>query len=1236
MVFRHEVESDLMSARGPWLRLMIAGLMLALGAPVSYGLEISYAGRLTDSGGAPVKGPVSLTLNFYDAVSGGTAIVTRDFANIPLISGIFQVAVEIDSAAWTTLLGNGEKHLFVEVVALGKVYPRQPYPFVPLALRVPVDGTTVTYDTEGKLKIIVSSINTVSSVAGRTGAVSLSTDDVAEGSNASRQYFSSERARSALRGVSPLVYDSATGQLSLTNYRIRDLADPGSASDAATKGYVDSRLAGAPLDLSAAVDGKVLKWSEDRFVLSDDQSSVNGVGNLRGLVSPNQSLTVEATAAAMGVGPTWSSPDSSTHKLSIPMASGTGVGAGLISKADYDRFQGKQDLLAPASIVEVGAISTSLQSGVELLPYGSTAGNTGELRFIELTGEGNQYVGLKAPDTLGSSIIWTLPAAHGVNGQVLKTDGAGRLGWVSAPQLTASLASVAARTGAITLTTADVGEVSQYPYFSSIRARAALSASAPVTYASSSGSIGLQQASAAADGYLKATDFLAFQGKQSAGNYITALTGDGTASGPSGSGAATLTLADTGVTAGSYARVTVDRKGRVTGGSPTVGDGDIGAAAGIADTKLATIATVGKVANSATSATSSSGANTIVLRDSAGNFSAGTITASLNGIASQATTAESFTGQLSGDVSGLQSGTSVAKIRGMPVASTVPSGARQALLWDGASWAPGSVVTGELTWHTVTASSQTASVGHAYVTDRPSRVTITLPQTCSLGDRVKVVGLGAGGWALDAGARTLLGPAGPLLPSPVQSVHFGQIVDLVCVEVDSTWQIASLPPSQPPVFGAVPQQILDAATAYSLDLSAFAKDPNGNTLTYSMSCSATCPSGLAMNAATGVVSWTPTASQGGLYGITFSASNGVASSPQTTSLKVFGPTLALIPDQLIPIGAPFSYTLQGNSPIGATLTYSVSGAPSDMTFNTLSGVLSWTPSSLVYGQLISVTFSVSDGRVSATRVMKIYPGIVVCGGSLAENCYSGSGAQLAKNAGEAKTPNGKLLTWTANSVWVEKNGTKVLKADGMDAWSLKLSPNGRNYTANYMAYSASAIAGRACPTHVMTPTGTTDEVNLVTTNTCLYYDAGNGGQRLDAAGTSQTTLGSIGLAAWNLSSTGGGSAASWYEGNIQTCAAKGMRMPTIYETSANRINSSAFPNDASPSFPSPSGGVPAVTGGWTRSASAYTQSVFDTGAGQYRCGDSTCYWAWNPNTSYAAGNSWEYSNPYYNIRCVVP
>jgi hypothetical protein len=67
--------------------------------------------------------------------------------------------------------------------------------------------------------------------------------------------------------------------------------------------------------------------------------------------------------------------------------------------------------------------------------------------------------------------------------------------------------------------------------------------------------------------------------------------------------------------------------------SNTITNSDINSGAAIADTKLATISTAGKVSNSATTATSSNTTSAIVSRDISGNFSAGIITANLNGIA---------------------------------------------------------------------------------------------------------------------------------------------------------------------------------------------------------------------------------------------------------------------------------------------------------------------------------------------------------------------------------------------------------------------------------------------------------------------------------------------------------------------------------------------------------------------------------------------------------------------------
>jgi hypothetical protein len=68
--------------------------------------------------------------------------------------------------------------------------------------------------------------------------------------------------------------------------------------------------------------------------------------------------------------------------------------------------------------------------GVTLGVRSIGGGNKSELRFLGNTV--SDWVGFKAPSSLSSAIIWTLPNADGISGQALKTNGSGTLSWGTA------------------------------------------------------------------------------------------------------------------------------------------------------------------------------------------------------------------------------------------------------------------------------------------------------------------------------------------------------------------------------------------------------------------------------------------------------------------------------------------------------------------------------------------------------------------------------------------------------------------------------------------------------------------------------------------------------------------------------------------------------------------------------------------------------------------------------------
>jgi len=142
-----------------------------------------------------------------------------------------------------------------------------------------------------------------------------------------------------------------------------------------------------------------------------------------------------------------------------------------------------------------------------------------------------------------------------------------------------------------------------------------------------------------------------------------------------------------------------------------------------------------------------------------------------------------------------------------------------------------------------------------------------------------------------------------------------------------------------------------------------AVDDNGDTLRYTLT---RAPSRMTINSTTGVISWTPTASQVGNRGVTVRATDpsGLFVSQAFTVVVVAGngpPQITSSPVTSATIGVPYAYDVNANDPNGDAITYALSRAPAGMAINASTGLIAWTPAS-TQGGAQAVIVRVTDAR----------------------------------------------------------------------------------------------------------------------------------------------------------------------------------------------------------------------------------------------------------------------------------
>lgn len=108
-----------------------------------------YSGRLVDMYGKPLRGPVTLKVQFVDGPVNGNVALD--------INGIFAIALKAREGEAGQIAKAFNDHVVfiqIEETHLDIKYPAQRFTAPPYALRVPVDNVTIRFNDKGQLEAI--------------------------------------------------------------------------------------------------------------------------------------------------------------------------------------------------------------------------------------------------------------------------------------------------------------------------------------------------------------------------------------------------------------------------------------------------------------------------------------------------------------------------------------------------------------------------------------------------------------------------------------------------------------------------------------------------------------------------------------------------------------------------------------------------------------------------------------------------------------------------------------------------------------------------------------------------------------------------------------------------------------------------------------------------------------------------------------------------------------------------
>ena len=119
-------------------------------------INLPYSGRFVHDDGKPVDGPVDIVVEFFSEDSDDDSISgPHIFSKVALDAGVFQLNISLPGAELQRITSNSAKPGWIQITDAtnGITYPKQLLATTPYALKVPVDGETIGYNSDGQLEL---------------------------------------------------------------------------------------------------------------------------------------------------------------------------------------------------------------------------------------------------------------------------------------------------------------------------------------------------------------------------------------------------------------------------------------------------------------------------------------------------------------------------------------------------------------------------------------------------------------------------------------------------------------------------------------------------------------------------------------------------------------------------------------------------------------------------------------------------------------------------------------------------------------------------------------------------------------------------------------------------------------------------------------------------------------------------------------------------------------------------